>query len=388
MNQNSGRLVSLDALRGFDLIWILGADQVGTQLVRSWNIAPTRWVAGQLDHCAWAGVHFYDLIFPLFVFIAGASIVFAVPRQIERQGRAGAVRHILRRGLILFLLGIVYNGGLSHPWPDVRLLGVLQRISLAYTAAALLFCFGSLRIMAAVFALLLAGYWAVLDFIPIHDYSLDRAAIAAQFGRPDAPRSVVRAAWAAAPGRVTGRFEPGLNVTSQVDFLVVPGRMYDGDWDPEGLLSTFPAIATCLLGVFAGRWLTRADRGGREKVVGLVLSGAAALALGWLWSLEFPVVKKIWTSSFVLVAGGWALIFLAAFYYVIDVRGWRRWAAPLVWIGLNPITLYLATALISFGGVAAHFVGSTQPLLLAATALALLVALAWFLQDRKVFLRV
>lgn len=370
------------------MFWILGADEVGHALAKTWDIAPLRFISGQLDHEAWAGVHFYDLIFPLFVFIAGVSIVFAVPRHVEKFGRAGAVRRILVRGLILFLLGMLYNGGFSHAWPDVRIMGVLQRIALAYTASSLLFVYVSPRLIGAVFVALLVGYWALLTFVPVRNFCLEQEAVAARFGGRKPPREVVRAAFDATHDDVRGRYEPGLNLTNELDFEVLPGRMYDRYWDPEGLLSTLPGIATCLLGLFAGRWLRRSDRNAHEKAFGLVLAAGACLAAGYLWGVEFPVVKKIWTSTFVLVAGGWAFALLALFYAVIDVWGWRRWATPFVWIGMNPITLYLASALIPFGDIAAHFVGYSQPLLLSVATLGLVFLLAWFLQSRKIFLRV
>lgn len=370
------------------MFWILGADEVGHALAKKWDIAPLRVVSEQLEHQAWAGVHFYDLIFPLFVFIAGVSIVFAVPRHVEKYGRAGTVGRILLRGLILFLLGMLYNGGFSHPWPDVRIMGVLQRISLAYTGASLLFVFASPRAMAAAFVLLLAGYWALLTFVPIRNFCIEQEAVAARFGGQKPPRSVVRAAFDATTDYVTGQYGPGQNLTNHLDFEYLPGRMYDLYWDPEGMLSTLPAIATCLLGVFAGRWLTRSNRNAHEKAIGLLFSAIVCLAVGYLWGAQFPIVKKIWTSTFVLVAGGWALALLALFYFVIEILDWRRWAQPFVWIGMNPITLYLASALIPFYDIAAHFVGYTHPLLLATASLALVFLLAWFLHQRKIFLRI
>lgn len=370
------------------MIWILGADEVGQQLARKWPIAPFRFIGRQLEHQAWAGVHFYDLIFPLFVFIAGVSIVLAIPRHVERYGRGGTVRRILLRGAILFLLGILYNGGLSHPWPNVRIMGVLQRIALAYTAAALLFVYVPRKVMAATLVAILAGYWALLTYVPVRDFCLEQETVAARFGGQKPPREVVRAAFDRTTDFVRGRYDAGLNLTNEIDFEILPGRMYDRYWDPEGLLSTLPGIATCLLGVFAGAWLKRTDRSGREKVIGLLLGAAAALVVGYWWGLQFPIVKKIWTSSFVLVAGGWALVLLACFYLLVDVLGWRRWTTPLVWIGMNPITLYLATALISFGDIAGHIVGYTHPLLLSAATLGVVLLLAWFLFERKIFLRV
>ena len=192
----------------------------------------------------------------------------------------------------------------------------------------------------------------------------------------------------------------GLNVSNHFDFEHLPGKKYDLYWDPEGILSTLPAIATCLLGVFAGLLLQRTDRSEMQKVVWLAAGGLLALAVGWLWHLQFPVVKKIWTSSFVLVAGGWSSLLLAAFYYLVDVRRWRAWCVPFVWVGMNPITLYLGSNILGFPRIAQRLAGGDVKLffdtriapgagdvVLALTALLLMLAVARFLYQRKIFLR-
>ena len=157
------RLTSLDALRGFDMFWILGADSFVYALHETSQTAPTQFLAAQLDHAAWAGFHFYDLIFPLFVFIMGVSTVFSLTKIIEREGRAAAVKRVLKRGVLLFIIALVYSGGFTNPWPDMRLMGVLNRIALCYAFGGLLFIFCNLRVMAAAAVALLLGYWALLD---------------------------------------------------------------------------------------------------------------------------------------------------------------------------------------------------------------------------------
>lgn len=407
------RLVSLDALRGFDMFWILGADGVARSVRRIGSTPGPDFLGHQLEHVDWAGFTFYDLIFPLFVFIVGVSSVFSLTKIVARHGRAAALRRILIRALLLFALGIFYNGGLSQPWPDIRVMGVLQRIAIAYAAAGLLFVFFRPRVLAFVAGGLLAGYWALLTFVPIRDVALDPAALArrlgpdtgarsALHGRPsDDYRAQVETLYDQTDTYVTGCYEPGRNLANHVDFLVLPGAMYDVYWDPEGLLSTLPAIATCLLGVFAGLWLRRPDVSDGRRAGGLVVAGAAALAAGLLWGLQFPVIKKIWTSSYVLVAAGWSLLLLALFHHVIDIRGCRRWCAPFVWIGMNPITLYLLTSAVPVQGIARRFVGGevqafvdgllvpgAGELVVALTGLLLLILLARFLHQRRIFLRV
>ena len=280
-----GRLQSLDALRGFDMFWILGADALMQALSEVSGSGPARFLAGQLTHRDWAGCTFYDVIFPLFVFISGVSLVYSLSRQIAERGRAVAARHVVIRGLLLFTIGILYNGGFTNPWPDLRLLGVLQRIALAYTAAGLLFCWLRPRALAGAAAALLLGYWALLAWVPVRDFTLERTAIAARLGKPNPTPTEVRAAFEAASGSVTGSYAPGLNLTNHLDYQYLPGRKYDTYYDPEGYLSTLPAVVTCLLGVFAGLLLRRTDRTEPAKVRLLIVAGLVAIALGWLWHL-------------------------------------------------------------------------------------------------------
>jgi predicted acyltransferase len=398
---NSGRLVSLDALRGFDMFWILGADALVQALGEVNGSALARFFAGQLDHREWVGFTFYDLIFPLFIFISGVSLVYSLSRQIAERGRATAARHVLIRGLLLFVIGFFYSGGFTNPWPDMRLLGVLPRIALAYTGAGLLFCFLKPRSLVAVASAILLGYWALLAWVPIRDIQLDKTALAARLGQAKPTLSEVKAAFDATTARVTGKYDPGYNLTNHLDFQYLPGRKYDTYYDPEGYLSTLPAIVTCLLGVFAGILLRRPDLEPFAKLRLLVTAGAAAVVLGWLWHLQFPVIKKIWTSSYVLVAGGYSALLLGAFYYLVDIRLWRGWCVPFIWIGMNPITLYVANNVIGFRRLAQRFAGGDIKAwldttvgsgagqgLLALVGLALMFGLARFLHRRQIFLRV
>ncbi|HET7538044.1 MAG TPA: heparan-alpha-glucosaminide N-acetyltransferase domain-containing protein [Candidatus Didemnitutus sp.] len=395
------RLLSLDALRGFDMFWILGADAVVHAFGKMGDTAPARILVGQVDHKLWDGLAFYDLIFPLFVFITGVSLVFSLSRTIEQLGAAAAAKRVVIRAALLFLLGILYNGGLEHAWPDVRLAGVLQRIAIAYAVAGLLFCFVRPRVRCGTGVALLALYWVLLTFVPIRAIPLTKDYLAAKLGTETPSAAQVRQLYDSTQATITGHYDPGLNLANHLDYLYLPGAKYDVYWDPEGLLSTLPAISTCLLGVMAGCWLRRADWNERQKLRRLLIAGALCLLIGYAWGLEFPIIKKIWTSSFVLVAGGWSLLLLGAFYFLVDLRQWRGWCEPFVWIGRNPITLYLATSLISFWGIAERLAGGSVAawldrhiatgagrLGLALVSLGLMIALARFLYHRQIFLRV
>jgi len=413
--------MSVDALRGFDMFWIIGADSLVYALHRMSPSGPTTLLADQLEHAEWAGFHFYDLIFPLFVFIVGVSLVFSLGKTIERAGRGEALKRVFRRGILLFVIGILYSGGVSSAWPDIRLMGVLNRIALAYLFAGLLFCLCKPRALLGICIGILVGYWALMTFTPIRDIQLTKsnlAELADKAGDPqtaalfkaDSNPSAIKDSpeWAAAEkmfyattNRVSGRFGQGLNLANHIDFMYLPGRKYDTFFDPEGYLSTIPAVATCLLGVFAGLLLKNQGLAGKQKVAWLISFGIAAAVLGWLWDYQFPVIKKIWTSSYVLVAGGYSAILLGVFYMVVDVWQVRGWCQPFVWMGMNSITVYLASNVLGgFRRVALRFAGGDVKgffdahgtrgcgdLVISIVGLLLAFWFVQFLYKRKVFLR-
>jgi predicted acyltransferase len=397
VNVKAGRLVSLDALRGFDMIWIIGGEVLIEQLAKlfppgrttvEWPKHPGEFItvplemirlalaatAAQLQHVSWEGFHAYDLIFPMFVFIVGVSLVFSLSKQLTMHGRSAAVRRVIIRGIILYLLGLIYYGGLSSTYQQIRLMGVLQRIAISYTFAGLLFCYLRPRGLALVTAGILIGYYLLLAFVPV-------------------------------PKVGHASFVEGQNWPNYIDSHFLPFRKWDGDHDPEGLLSNLPAIAGCLLGVFAGLLLRSPRPRPLGKFAILLVAGVACGALGYAWGhafpqaprLQFPIIKKIWTSSFVLVTAGYASVLLALFYLVIDIFKLQFWARPFVWIGTNAITLYLAWAFFRFSAFANRFVGgqfaehalkSYAGLVNAFVSLALVLLLARFLYKRQIFLRV
>ena len=402
------RLMSLDALRGFDMFWIIGADELVSALDKMAHpngdgagFSIVGFLARQLEHCAWAGFHFEDLIFPLFVFMVGASLVFSLTKTIRQEGRAVAVKRVFRRSILLFLLGLFYSGGFSGNWPDMRLLGVLNRIALCYFFAGLIFCFCNVRAMIAICVGLLLGYWALVAWVPIRNIQLEKTALAklaAERGVPDDAKAL----FDGTTDRVTGHYEHGFNLPNHFDFQYLPGRKYDTYFDPEGYLSTFPAIASCLLGVFAGLLLTNPTFRDQQKVICLIAAGLVLFNLGWLWNVEFPVIKKIWTSSFVLVAGGCSAFLLGVFYLVVDVWKYQKWCQPFVWMGMNSITIYMTVNILGRGGFGRlssrlaggdirdffnnHYAGSGD-LVVAVVGLLLAFWLMHFLYRRKVFLR-
>lgn len=358
------RLQSLDALRGFDMFWIAGADDIVMAPKAVATTGPVAFLATQLTHKKWEGFAFYDLIFPLFVFIVGVSLVFSLTKALEQQGRRAAIKRIFLRTLLLFVLGIIYSGGISRGIEGIRLMGVLQRIALCYFFAALLFCMFRTRGLIIACATLLISYWAMMTFIPVPEVG-------------------------------AGNFAEGANLANWIDKQYLPWRKHDGNHDPEGILSTLPAIATCLLGVFAGLLLRNEKMTHAQKVKWLAIAGVSGLALGHLWGLQFPIIKKIWTSSYVLVAGGWSCLLLAFFYQLIETWRATKWAQPFVWIGTNPIVIYLAAAWFPFkdlanriaGGPIKWNLGPWGEAWVCVITLTLVVLFARFLYRRKIFLR-
>jgi predicted acyltransferase len=312
MSGPSPRLHCLDALRGFDMLWIVG----GREIVVAWAAA-TGWpamyaLAEQCEHVEWNGFTFWDLVFPLFLFMAGVSLPFSVASRLAKgHTRARLARHMLTRGLVLVALGVLYNLPADIRLErDLRFASVLGRIGLgAMFAGLLVLRFRWKGQLLWVLGLLL-GYWALLSWVPV-------------------------------PGHGPGDLTPGHTLTDWVDQQLLPGRLHRGNRDPEGLLGTLPAVATALLGALAGAFLrgTRRNTGTSGVLFG---AGLLALALGGLWSLALPINKNLWTSSFVLWTAGWSLCSLALFHQLVDVWGWRRAVFPLTVVGLNPITIYLA----------------------------------------------
>jgi len=360
------------------MFFIVGMEEVFEALSKMFPMSPT--LNDRLQHAPWAGFHFYDLIFPLFAFIIGTSLVFSLSKSIANEGRAATARKILIRSLILFVLGIVYYEGIGGGIQHIRILGVLQRLALCYCGAGLAFVWlGSRRggdtapyLPRGLFVLtasLLVGYWAMLTFIPV-------------------------------PGFGRGDFAEGHNLTNWLDKMFLPFRKWDGDHDPEGLLSTLPAIASSLLGVLAGLLLKNSAVMPERKLRLLLAWGCAGVVAGLLWHLQFPIIKKIWTSSFVLFTAGLSSLLLALFYYLIDIKNHRGWCRPFVWIGMNSITIYLIVRFVKLEEIAKCFVGgeihsgleSIRPgfgdLVTALLALCFSFLICRFLYQRKIFLRV
>lgn len=370
MNQiktQTGRLYSLDALRGFDMLWIMGLGELIERFAKAKNTPFWNTVAYHFNHPYWNGFAFWDLIFPLFMFLAGVSSVYSLDKGLEKgKTRSQLVFKVVKRGLILILLGIVYNNGLElRPVSDIRFPSVLGKIGATYVFANIIYLYAGKRMQWVWFWGFLIGYWLLLKFT-------------------------------SAPGYLPGDLsEPG-NFMSYVDRSVLPGRLSRGIHDTVGLVCTIPGISTVLIGIFTGRFLKNNPFSPLIKVKWLTIAGFISIIFGLIWNLDFPFNKNLWSSSFVLFAGGISLLLLSLFYYIIDIRGYRRWAFFFKVIGMNAILIYISFLFIDWPYTTEglfKWVGQLVGPPNGRYVLDLLnVALQWlflyFLYKKKVFLRI
>ena len=354
MSARPTRLASLDALRGFDMLWIVGGREVVVAAAAWTGWGALRTFEAQLHHPEWNGFTFWDLIFPLFLFLAGVSFPFSLASRRGKGHDDGRLRaHVIQRGVLLVALGVLYNVGPSFDFSNVRYASVLGRIGLAWMFAALIALRWGVFGQCVWIALLLFGYWAALTFVPV-------------------------------PGQGAPSLAPGETLTDWVDRALLPGRLHRGVRDPEGLLATVPAIATGLFGMLAGRAM-QAPFGPWRRVLGLVAAGLAALALGALWNESFPINKNLWSSSFVLWTTGWSLLLLASFHAVVDLWGWKRTGFVFAVVGTNALTAYLLARFVDFESLAGRAV---HPGLAPAVGLLLLWCVLFVLYRNKWFLRI
>ncbi|MCI0335134.1 MAG: DUF5009 domain-containing protein [Planctomycetes bacterium] len=363
------RIAALDALRGFDMFWIVGGRELVLAAAGFAWASPPAWIEHQLEHAAWEGFTAWDLIMPLFLFVVGAAMPFSFSRRIEQgQTKAGLYLKIVRRTIILFILGMVVQGNLlAFDLSTLHLFSnTLQAIAVGYLVAGFVILNAGIRGQVLLTLFLLVGYWLLLMFVPFD-------------------------------GHGAGTLEPNANLALAVDTFVL-GRFRDGTtytW----ILSSMTFTATVMLGVFSGHIL-RAKASEWKKLIRLVVLGLACLAGGWAWAEwgGFPIIKHIWTSSMTLWAAGWSYLLLALFYLVIDIAGFRRWAFPFIVIGMNAITIYVTYVgrFIPFrniseslvGGAARHLGSNAGALVVETTSVLLVWLLLYHLYRQKIFLRI
>ncbi|MCZ2149130.1 MAG: DUF5009 domain-containing protein [Bryobacterales bacterium] len=354
-----GRLLSLDVFRGLTIASMMLVNNSGSHAY-----AP-------LHHAAWNGWTFTDTVFPFFLWIAGMAMTFSFAKRMESGADRGRlVLHTLRRALFIFALGLFLNGFPSYHLATLRIPGVLQRIAVCYFLAAIVFLYCSRRAQVGVTVACLLGYWALMTLVPV-------------------------------PGHGAGVLEREGNLEQYIDSLFLSGHMYPATkiYDPEGILSTIPAVATTLFGILTGRLLRSAPTA-LEKLAWMFFSGNILLFLGVFWDKVFPINKNLWTSSFSVFMAGLALVTFACCYWLIDIKGWKQWCRPFAIYGSNAIAVYVLAGVVSrllgmlgwraplYDAAVNVFGGPNGALVYAMGHVLLLYMVAWALYQKRWFLRV
>jgi predicted acyltransferase len=346
------------------MFWIAGGGPLVIESLKLFSNPLPPWLGREFEHVAWAGFSAWDMIMPLFMFIVGAAMPFSVGKRLARgDSRSSIYRKVIYRSLILFVLGIAAQGNLlAFDLSKLHLYcNTLQAIAAGYLISAVALVELRIRWQAVTAGALLVVYWLLMAFVPV-------------------------------PGQPAGVMTPEGNLAMWIDTAIL-GSFRDGTtytW----ILSSLAFGSTVLIGVLAGHVLRLALPGPR-KALCLVAAGLGCLAAGWVWSFFFPIIKHIYSSSMVLWSSGWSLLLLALFYGVIDVLGYRRWAFPLVVVGMNAIVAYMAPRFINFGGISralfgglARHMGSGEKVLLAFGTFAALWAMLYYMHRKKTFLRI
>lgn len=362
------RLLSLDTLRGFDMAMLVGG---GGIIVALANLTGWNWMevlATQTHHhVEWEGFHFYDMIFPLFMFISGVAIPYAINSKLEKGvAKSLLLKKIFIRLLVLIAFGIIYNGASSRGFTNLRYASVLSQIGFGYFFAALISIY-SKSIKGSVYWMLgiMAGIAMLQLFVPV-------------------------------PGFGAGTFEPATTINAWLDQHLIPGRLNDDVFDPEGILCIVSAISVTLMGTLTGYVIRSWNQTPAKKALYIALAGVLALALAFGLRPVYPVIKKMWTVTYVLMAGGYSALLLSLFYYVIDVKGSKNWTLFFRVFGMNSITIYMGARIIDFHDISRFFLNWTSihineqwgALFIAIGVLLLQWGMLLFLYRRKIFLRV
>jgi predicted acyltransferase len=309
----SQRFAFLDVVRGLTVAFMILVNNNGSE----------RLAYGPLKHSAWNGCTPTDLVFPTFLFLVGIALVFSTASRISRgETKRVLVIHAFRRAAIIFVISLIVHGFPNYPLGTMRVYGVLQRIAICYLAATILYLWDRRVVtLVSVIAACLFGYWILMRWVPVPGFGM--------------------------PGRDIPFLDRYMNLDAVVDRKLFPNRLDEGVFDPEGLISNIPALATCLFGVLTGLWL-RTDKRMTTKATGLLAGSIAGLSLGSFWGIWFPINKRMWTSSYVLFAAGWTLLALAISFFLIEIKNRRgAWTFPWKVFGANALFSYALSELLS-----------------------------------------
>lgn len=357
------RLYSLDALRGFDMFWITGG--AGLAILLS-NMTGVEWLNTQMHHVKWEGFRFYDLIFPLFMFISGVAIPFSILSKLEKNvPKSKLIWKIFRRFVLLIILGLLYNGVFRSGFENPRMASVLGQIGAAYFFASIItIYFQTVRSRIICLVSILVGVGIIQLLIPVPDVG-------------------------------AGVLTPDGSINGYIDRLLLPGKLHGDTFDPEGILCSISATGITLMGSLAGTILKNSKIGDWQKIGILTASGLTAIILAFILSSFYPIIKSCWTSSFNLLTGGISFLLLAFFYLLIDHWGFKKWAFYFRVIGMNSIFVYLFTRIVNVSQIIVFFIGWLEKplgkywdLFGTISYLCIIWLLLYFMYKKKIFIRV
>ncbi len=355
------RLLSLDALRGLDMFFLVGFAGIFSALPELFDTGFFNWLAYQVTHPEWHGFTAWDVVFPMFIFIVGAAMPFSFSKRLNQEGgKRKLFKHVLTRAIVLAVVGVIlWRRPITDLHPYYGLYSVLYRIGFSYFFAAIIMMNTGIRGQVSWAFGILIGYWILLRFVPV-------------------------------PGYGMGDFSQEGNLVTYIGNHV--SNFLSPDFRVVLSLNLSTSISNALLGVLAGHWLM-SDRKGNEKALGLLIAGIALMITGLLIHLDFPINKKLYTTSFTFLACGISAVFLSGFYWVIDVKGYKKWAFFFVVVGVNPLTIYVANSLLNFNAVARVFVGGfdfgdANALVFAITAAAVKWLFLYYLYRQRFFFKI
>ncbi len=361
------RLRSIDALRGFDMFWIMGIGSVIVQMAKIEQTPFWNSLAIQFEHPYWDGFTFWDIIFPLFMFLSGLSSPYSIDKQLQNgRTKSQILWKVIKRGLILILLGVIYNtkGIELRPLAEYRYASVLGKIGASYVLANIIYLYAKPKVQIIWYWLLLIGYWLLLKFT-------------------------------SAPGFPTGDLSEAGNFMSYFDRSILPGKLSRGIHDTVGLLCTITGVATTLLGVISGNFLKKHPLPPIKKVLWFVVIGVGLILLSFIWNLDFPINKNLWSSSFTVLTGGISLLLFALFYFIIDIKGYHKWTFFFRVIGMNSIFIYVSPIFINYSYMArglfrwmGHLVGSYETPVMGICTVLVAWLVLYFLYRKNVFIRI
>ena len=366
-NLPADRLWSVDALRGYAMFWIIGGNVIFKSFRGIIKNPITDELARQATHVKWLGFTHTDLVMPLFLFVVGIVMPFSLLRRLEKgESRIRVYRHVIKRTVLLIFFGLIVSGLLRFKPAGIQYAGVLQRIGICYFFAATFMMFTTRRTQIFIICAILFLGWVAMTFIPV-------------------------------PGYGAGIITREACLSGYIDREFLPGTIHKGFYgygDSNGILPTLMSVSTVLIGVLTGYWLRSNHTKPAQKATGLALAGLISLTAGYLWGLFFPVVRLIWTSSMVLFAGGWSLLLLALFYWLIDVKGYKKWSFFFIVIGMNAIAAYLLKSFADFNSISNYFflgaaehAGVFKNLILACGVVIIEWMVLWFLYRRRIFFK-